>query len=589
MKWRIAEVAEESEPPGYSREPGKYEIDSVWESDEITDFSNNTIQIPASAVKVGRTYRVRSRMKDNSGRWSHWSAPLQFVTGEPMSAGILEDLRITEVMYNPPAPPAGDSTDNEEFEFIELKNIGDENLDLSSVSFVDGITFDFSNGSITSLGPGEFVLVVRNQAAFISRYGTDLSNRIAGEYSGKLSNDGENITLEDFWISTIVQFEYNDGRGWPLSPDGGGHSLVPLNSSLIDEPDGSLNYGGNWRASTYIGGSPGIDDPEPEITVVLNEIMAHTDYRNPQLPQYDSNDWIELYNTTPEKIDLNHWYLSDDRSELNKWAIPAIEIAGHSYISFDEVTGFHNPINSGFGLNKAGEEVILSYLPGTSEDRIIDSIRFKGQLINTSIGRYPDGDAYWLQMMPSLDSVNSEPVLNIVIDELMYHPENETDVEYIELYNPTTSRIYLENSAGSWRLDGAVDYTFQTGTSIPAGGRLIVVGFDPHTEAGPLTAFIAAYNTGPLTPAVDIVGPWSGNLSNAGERLAIEIPEAADQPGDPVSRVIVDEVIYADVSPWPEAADGAGEVLQRIFADQYHSGNDPDNWQAASPTPGYNP
>jgi hypothetical protein len=270
----VGEVTEGSEPPaippGYSREPGKYEIDSVWESEEITDSSNNTIQIPASAVKVGRTYLVRSRMKDNSGRWSHWSDPLQFVTGEPMSAGILEDLRITEVMYNPPAPPAGDSTDNEEFEFIELMNIGDENLDLSYVSFVDGITFDFSNSSITSLGPGEFVLVVRNRAAFISRYGTDLSQRIAGEYSGKLSNNGENITLEDFWNSTIVQFEYNDGRGWPLSPDGGGHSLIPLNSALIDEPDGSLNYGGNWRASTYIGGSPGSDDPEPASNVSTN-------------------------------------------------------------------------------------------------------------------------------------------------------------------------------------------------------------------------------------------------------------------------------------------------------------------------------
>jgi hypothetical protein len=252
-------------PPSYSRKAGKYEIDSVWKSDEITDSSNSTIRIPASAVKVGRTYRVRSRMKDNSGRWSHWSYPVQFVTGEPMSAGILEDLRITEVMYNPPAPPAGDSTDNEDFEFIELMNIGDENLDLSYVSFVDGITFDFSNGSITSLGPGEIVLVVRDSAAFTSRYGTALSERIAGEYSGKLSNNGENITLEDLWNSTIVQFEYNDGRGWPLSPDGGGHSLVPLDSAVIKEPAGSLNYSGNWRASTYIGGSPGTDDPEPQI------------------------------------------------------------------------------------------------------------------------------------------------------------------------------------------------------------------------------------------------------------------------------------------------------------------------------------
>jgi len=171
----------------------------------------------------------------------------------------------------------------------------------------------------------------------------------------------------------------------------------------------------------------------------------------------------------------------------------------------------------------------------------------------------------------------------------MYHPANDTDAEYIELYNPTASRIYLENPEGTWRLDGGVDYTFEGNTSISANGRLIVVGFDPYTETDLLADFIAVYNSGTLIPGVDIVGPWDGNLSNAGERLALEMPQAADLPGDPVSWVIVDEVIYGDVSPWPQTADGTGEALQRIFADQYHSGNDPDNWKASSPTPASSP
>jgi len=574
--------------PVYQVGEGKYEIDAVWETEEMTDFVSD-ITIPATEVKAGHTYRVRCRFKDTSGRWSHWSAPRQFVTGEPIAAYTLNNLRITEVMYDPADPPANDSADNDDFEFVELQNIGDETIDLRSVSFIDGITFDFNNGRVTSLGPGEFVLVVKNQAAFESRYGAGLSAIIAGEYGGKLANNGENVSLVDLWNGTVAEFAYNDSRGWPLPAGGGGHSLVPLITALPDEPDGSLNYGGNWRASTYIDGSPGTEDPEPEMTVVLNEIMAHTDYWNPQQPEHESNDWIELYNTAATGINLNNWYLSDDIGELKKWAIPAVNIAGHSYISFDEATGFHNPLSSGFGLNKAGEEVILSYLPGTSEDRIVDSVRFNGQLINTSIGRYPDGEAYWLEITPSRDLANDNPVLNVMVDEFMYHPANEIDDEYIELYNPTASTIYLENPEGSWRLDGAVDYIFPSNTSISAGGRLIIAGFDPAVEIARLNAFISAYNTGPLTPGEDIVGPWSGNLSNAGERLALKKPEAPDQPGDPVCWVNVDEVIYADVSPWPENADGSGDALQRISADQYHSGNDPANWQAAAPTPGSNP
>jgi len=205
-------------------------------------------------VTLTKSTHVKSRVL-NRNTWSALNEAT-FVVGS-----VADNLRITEVMYNPADPPAGDPTDNDEFEFIELKNIGDEKLDLTNVSFIEGILFDFAGSNITSLAPGDFVLIVKNIAAFESRYGMGVSDIIAGEYGGKLANEGEKISLVDLWNGTIVQFEYSDGNGWPQSADGEGNSLVPLATAILDEPDGSLNDGGNWRASTNIGGSPGQDDP----------------------------------------------------------------------------------------------------------------------------------------------------------------------------------------------------------------------------------------------------------------------------------------------------------------------------------------
>ncbi len=547
------------------REPGRYEIGATWESEGIATFRSD-IRIPATAVQPGRTYRVRCRMKDNTGRWSHWSDPVQFVAGESVAAGILADLRITELMYNPPETGAG--ADNDEGEFIELKNTGDETLDLSSVSFDQGVTFSFASGEVKSLGPGRFVLVVRNKQAFLSRYGEAFAGIIAGEYTGKLANEGEAVLLVDTWNGPIAQFEYGDGRGWPLAADGGGHSLVPLNFALPDEPQGSLNYPGNWRASAYFAGSPGQDDPAPDATMLINELLADAT---------QGSDWIELYNPTAASMNLADWYLSDDVANLKKWAIPAGSISAYGYASFDDITTF--------GLSRDGEELFLSYLPGTGRDRMADAVQFKAQEPDISLGRYPDGCGYWFRLTPSPGTANANPIPDLVIDELMYHPVDPNE-EYIELYNPLSERIDLGNGTVVWRLDGAVDYSFSAGTFIPAGGRLVVVGFDPTVETSRLDAFVAAYEIGPSRFGVPLVGPWQGNLSNRGERVALEKSLPGDNAGAPVAWVIVDEVIYSDAAPWPAGADGQGDALQRIMSGPDDSGNDPTNWQAVPPTPG---
>jgi hypothetical protein len=252
-KWRIAEVTLAADLPLPPGEEPKFEIVAAWESDELTDVNNRAILIPPGEVRVGARYRVRVRAKDTSGRWSHWSAPIQFVTAEPdTSTTLLADLKLTELMFHSPA--------GNDFDFVELHNAGaTAPLDLSGAAFTAGIEYTFPAG--TTLAPGGYLVLVKTAdfAAFRAYYGLTPDVLLAGPYGRDFANGGEEVALQTSSGGThIVRFTYQDGPGWPPTADGAGYSLIPL--VLDDQADGALNDGGNWRASTHLNGSPGGPD-----------------------------------------------------------------------------------------------------------------------------------------------------------------------------------------------------------------------------------------------------------------------------------------------------------------------------------------
>lgn len=128
--------------------------------------------------------------------------------------------------------------------------------------------------------------------------------------------------------------------------------------------------------------------------------------------------------------------------------------------------------------------------------------------------------------------VSQSATPSAVINEIMYHPANP-DAEYLELTNPTAEPIDLSG----WALDG-VDYTFQPGTVLLPGDRVVVVAND--------VAFRAAY-----PGAVGVVGQYSGRLADEGETVSL-------RQGDQV----VDSVTYAPGGDWPAEAAGGGASLE---------------------------
>jgi hypothetical protein len=166
-------------------------------------------------------------------------------------------LRVTELMYHPAPPPAGGPFSADDFEFVELQNVGTAELDLSGVNFDKGITFTFPDGYV--LAPGTFAVVVRNGAAFAERYGDAIAP--AGVFTGGLNDAGERVRLvtpAETGARTLIDFTYSDA--WRPRTDGTGYSLVPRDPAAAPEAWETPGFGRDSRAP---GGTPGAADPGP--------------------------------------------------------------------------------------------------------------------------------------------------------------------------------------------------------------------------------------------------------------------------------------------------------------------------------------
>ncbi|MHC4799546.1 MAG: lamin tail domain-containing protein, partial [Planctomycetota bacterium] len=564
---------------------------SLYVTPNAVAFRNRT-----TSPKGGEQLFVQGNYK---GHLSSWGETTNLIDGDGTLVNTVTYpgdpsdqqayLRITEVMYN----PAEEGTfDNEDYEYIELKNIGDTALLLDGVRFTEGIAFDFPS---ISLPAGDYVLVAKNQAAFASRYVISGNVQVLGPYDGHLSNSGEDVKLEDFTNSTILEFKYRDG--WYDITDGMGFSLTvndPVNTGPNAWGDKS-----SWRPSSEIGGSPGWDDTGdvPEIgDVVINELLAHSHAIAP--------DWIELHNTTDQPINIGGWFLSDDSNDLTKYEVDVgTTIEPYEYVVFYEDQHFGNSADPGcnvpFALSENGEVLYLhsgrnSVITGYSQEE-----SFGASETGIAFGLYQKstGSYNFVAMSENTPRVaNTYPMVGpVVISEIMYHPDLDGDAEYVELVNISDLPVSLyyndpiTTTVESWRFTDDPD---EPGIELFFPTDIPVV-LDPG-EYILLVKKLSSFNSRyPAPPGVQIFEWVDGKLDNAGEKVQLSKPGDVDLQ----SRrqwIRVDRVVYSDgshsddfaggIDPWPIEADGQGLSLSRIVLEAYS--NDPANWQAAAPSPG---
>jgi len=174
----------------------------------------------------------------------------------------------------------------------------------------------------------------------------------------------------------------------------------------------------------------------------------------------------------------------------------------------------------------------------------------------------------------------------VIISEIMYHPDSQDQSgEYVELWNISDSAVtlYQPDMDLSCRImmNGLFEFPKDLPVTLPAGGRLLVA-HDPD-------AMVAMY--GDMLADVSVFGPYDFSLPDYNGVVELHMPEITSFGYFVLDRLEYnrDALLNTNCSSWqsywPLEANGQGASLTRLHHDR--PGNEPLNWEAALPTPGF--
>lgn len=144
--------------------------------------------------------------------------------------------------------------------------------------------------------------------------------------------------------------------------------------------------------------------------IVINEVCSRNGFLEMD-EAYLGEDYIELYNTTNQPINLKGWWLSDDVEEPQKNCLGDITIGAKSFILLYADGRSAGNYSLNFKISQDGEKLILSDAEGNQMDLV-----YVPELeMDTVYGRTKDGSSSWeiLDATPGMSNNKAEKAENV--------------------------------------------------------------------------------------------------------------------------------------------------------------------------------
>ena len=402
------------------------------------------------------------------------------------------DLILNEVS---PDPKIGiPDQDQEIVDWIELKNNTNEPISLENYYLSDNeskpMTWRFPKGSY--IPANGYFLVYCSKKDLLQANGIPHTNfAISAERETIVLSDSLGRLIDRIYIENIPadysvgRIETGEWRTFDLATPGQSNDIIGQNSADA-----------LFRAYNTTG-------------VYITEVVASND----NFPFGASNlpaDYLELYNTTTNVVDLSLYGLSDDIGRPRKWQFPqgtVIEPNSYLLITLDSQSELstYSELHANFSLSREGGETVSLCTP---EGRVIDRIPLKLLPADKSYGRSADLSEFSYFYTPTPAAINGDSFYGYVNPpSLSVKGGIYKNPVQISINIPEDTIVYYSTDSSIPTIENGIPYLEGDLLNLTHNTVLRVRAFDPNTLLEPSEVISQTYffNLFHTVPVVSLI------------------------------------------------------------------------------------